>query len=258
MLFVYLEATFISILQSIHLLINTSQPLKQPKFIVIEGLDGSGKSTQLELLKEYLTKHGISFRHIHFPRLNEGVYGHLIAEFLRGDFGANDLVHPKLVALLFAGDRKDFARTIHQWLEEGHCVIADRYVYSNIAFQCAKLEEMSEKEQLKDWILDLEYKNFQIPMPDASLFLDVSTKAAAKALSEDDARSERHYLSGNKDIHESDLEFQGRVHQEYLNLVTSEDRFDVLRCVNAAGERLSPEATHQEIIRWLFEMQVLD
>lgn len=231
--------------------------MKQSKFIVIEGLDGSGKSTQLELLKEYLTTQGISFRHIHFPRLNEGVYGHLIAEFLRGDFGANDLVHPKLVALLFAGDRKDFAQTINTWLAEGHLVIADRYVHSNIAFQCAKLEDKREKIKLKDWILELEYKYFQIPIPDASLFLDVSTKAVAKALSEDDVRDQRQYLSGNKDIHESDMEFQERVHQEYLNLVASEERFDVLRCVNASGERLSPDATHHAIIRRLHEMQVL-
>lgn len=228
----------------------------QSKFIVIEGLDGSGKSTQLELLQSHLTEKGISFRHIHFPRLGEGVYGTLVADFLRGAFGKLEEVHPKLVALLYAGDRKDFAATITQWLADGHLVIADRYVYSNIAFQCAKKADVNEKQDIKQWILDLEYQYHRIPVPDLSLFLDVATNVAAKAISEDDLRTSREYLGGAMDIHESDLNFQVLVHQEYLNLIQSESDFHLVRCVNENGERLSPGQTHREIIRKLQELQV--
>ena len=231
--------------------------MKQSKFIVIEGLDGSGKSTQLELLQSYLEEKGVIFRHVHFPRLGQGVYGTLVADFLRGAFGKLEEVHPKLVALLYAGDRKDFAETIAHWLAEGILVIADRYVYSNIAFQCAKCIEPREKEELKQWILDLEYGYYKIPKPDFSLFLDVSIVSAAKALSEDDERTTRDYLNGSQDIHESDLDFQERVHQEYLNLTRSEEDIHRLLCVDKHGQRLSPDYTHRAIIRKLQEMNIL-
>ena len=110
------------------------------KFIVIEGLDGCGKSTQVRLLQQKLEADGTAHRFIHFPMLNQGVYGNLTAEFLRGEFGSLEEVHPKLVALLFANDRLEHIGIIREWLDKGYCVLADRYVYSNVAFQCAKLK----------------------------------------------------------------------------------------------------------------------
>ena len=89
------------------------------QFVAIEGLDGSGKSTQIELLLTYLHNKGVETRFIHFPRHNDGVFGTLISKFLRGEFGNVSQVHPQLVALLFAEDRKDFAKTIREWLSNG-------------------------------------------------------------------------------------------------------------------------------------------
>ena len=152
------------------------------KFIVIEGLDGCGKSTQVSLLQQRLQQEGIAYRFIHFPMLNQGVYGTLIAEFLRGEFGTLEEVHPKLVALLFANDRLEHVRKIREWLDEGCCVLADRYVASNIAFQCAKLKNEQEKTDLKNWILDFEFTHNRLPRPDKTFFLNVPISFIRKSL----------------------------------------------------------------------------
>jgi hypothetical protein len=107
-------------------------------FIVIEGIDGSGKSTQLKKTLEFLGRQRVRFKYIHFPRTDSPVYGDLIARFLRGDLGDLKSVNPYLVALIYAGDRYDARIQISEWLNEGFLVVADRYVYSNVAFQCAK------------------------------------------------------------------------------------------------------------------------
>ena len=107
--------------------------------IVIEGLDGAGKSTQVKMMREYLEKRCPRLEYIHFPRYDAPVYGGLIGKFLRGGFGEIDKVHPQLVALLFAEDRHGAAEEIKRVLASGGTVLLDRYVYSNIAYQCAKM-----------------------------------------------------------------------------------------------------------------------
>ena len=125
------------------------------RFLVIEGLDGSGKSTQVELLRNYLDERAVKYKYLHFPRLEEGVYGSLIARFLRGEMGDISQVDPYLVALIFAGDRLDAKAMLEKWMKEDYLVIVDRFVYSNIAFQCAKQASLDEQKKLADWIIDL-------------------------------------------------------------------------------------------------------
>ena len=85
--------------------------------VVLEGLDGAGKSTQVKRLRTYLEQIRPGLEYIHFPRYDAPVYGDLISRFLRGDFGANDAVHPQLVALLFAEDRHGAAPFLRERLE---------------------------------------------------------------------------------------------------------------------------------------------
>ena len=88
--------------------------------LVIEGLDGAGKSTQIKKVCSYLEQHDKPYKYLHFPRVEEGVFGDLVARFLRGDLGKNDEVNPYLVALIYAGDRNDAAKEIKQWLNYNH------------------------------------------------------------------------------------------------------------------------------------------
>jgi len=223
----------------------------QGKIIVIEGLDGAGKSTQIELLKSKLEAIGIDYKYIHFPMLNQGRYGELIAEFLRGEYGALNDVHPKLVAVLFANDRKEHIEKVNQWLHEGCFVLMDRYVNSNIAFQCAKIADESEKEKLKRWILDFEFNYNQLPLPYLSFFLNVSLDSIRKSLSKTRNGNERDYLNGKQDIHEESLTLQKKVHEEYLKMLTEQKNFIPIDCCDEKNQLLSPEHINSMILNKL-------
>ncbi|MEN8156543.1 MAG: dTMP kinase [Bacteroidota bacterium] len=220
-------------------------------FIVIEGLDGSGKSTQLKLLREHLEKEEVPYKYLHFPRLGEGVYGELVARFLRGEMGANDQVDPYLVALIFAGDRADAASMIRQWMEEGFLVIVDRYVYSNIAFQCAKLMDRDERERLRRWILDLEFNHNDLPVPGINLFLNVPFGFTRQQLKKPREGADRAYLMGERDIHEENLDFQEQVRQEYLSLRQFVDDLTLIDCTDGTGGMRPPEEISQLIVQQL-------
>ena len=217
-------------------------------FIVLEGLDGAGKSTQIAKLREMYRLRGVESEYLHFPRFDAPVYGELIARFLRGDLGSVESVNPYVVALLYAGDRADAAATIRKWLDEGKVVIVDRYVYSNIGYQCAKLSCCEERRVLKEWILDMEYEKFGIPRPDVSLFLDVPFAFTAKKLSENREGDDRAYLHGAKDIHESSLDLQRSVREVYLEAAREDNDIQVVDCSTDEGNMASPEVIFERIM----------
>jgi dTMP kinase len=218
-------------------------------FIVIEGLDGSGKSTQLKLLREFLEGKSVRFKYLHFPRLEEGIYGKLIARFLRGELGANEQVDPYLVALIFAGDRADAASLIRGWMDEGYLVIVDRYVYSNIAFQCAKLDDPSGQQELRDWILDLEFGYHGLPKPAINMYLNVPFEFTRQQLKKARDGEDRAYLKGERDIHEEDLDFQEKVRQVYLSLRSHVTDLELIDCMDDRGHMLSPGAISDKILK---------
>ena len=216
-------------------------------FIVLEGLDGAGKSTQIKQLRELLTSRGIESEYVHFPRFDSPVFGELIARFLRGELGSVESVDPYIVALLFAGDRADMAPQIRAWQAEGKVVIVDRYVYSNIGYQCAKLATEEQRARLKQWILDTEYGYYNIPRPDLSLFLDVPFAFTAKSLTEQRSGDDRAYLNGEKDIHESSLDLQQMVRNVYLEAAKSDEALQVIDCSNAEGGMDTPQGIFSRI-----------
>jgi dTMP kinase len=218
------------------------------KLIVIEGLDGSGKSTQIELLKSKFNTKRIKYQYIHFPMLNKGAYGDLIAEFLRGEYGSVKEVAPKLVALLFANDRKEHIDQIIEWLNNDYFVLADRYVNSNIAFQCAKIESKSEKEKLKKWILEFEYGYNRLPVPFLSFFLDVPFDFIKKSLSTERKGDERDYLKGKQDIHEESFTLQKNVYAEYRQMLQEQDNFIRIDCGNENNGINAPEYINELIL----------
>lgn len=214
---------------------------------VLEGLDGAGKSTQVKKLKDYLESIYKDLEYTHFPRYDAPVYGNLIGKFLRGAFGPIETVHPQLVALLFAEDRHGAGAQIRQKLENGGAVLLDRYVYSNIAYQCAKLQDKAEAEELRQWIFDTEYGEFQLPKPDLNIFLDVPIDFVENSLTHPREEEGREYLEGGKDIHEADIEFQKRVRAIYKRQAELDPDFIVIDCSGADGRILSIEGIFAKI-----------
>ena len=224
--------------------------------IVLEGLDGAGKSTQVKLLKEYLIGKGVNLRYLHFPRYDSQPYGELIGKYLRGDFGSIEQVHPQIVALLFALDRMDASATIREWLADGDCVLLDRYVYSNIAYQCSKImmqpqfaqnrEELAK--ELRNWIFDTEYGKYGIPKPDLNLFLNVPIEFVDSKLKESrSGDDDRDYLNGKADIHEADIRFQMSVREIYLQQTEMDSDFVKVCCEDALGKMLPPAQIFENI-----------
>ena len=216
-------------------------------FIVLEGLDGAGKSTQIRMLRQLFADRGVESEYVHFPRFDSPVYGQLIARFLRGEFGGVQEVDPYLVALIFAGDRADAAPQIRRWLAEGKAVVLDRYVYSNVGFQCAKLPAGEERDRLADWIVNLEFGHNALPRPDLSLFLDVPFAFTERKLSEAREGDDRDYLQGGQDIHEASLQLQQDVRSVYLALAAKDPSLRVVDCSDASGAMESPEGIFAKI-----------
>ena len=216
-------------------------------FIVLEGLDGAGKSTQIRMLRQLFADRGVESEYVHFPRFDSPVYGQLIARFLRGEFGGVQEVDPYLVALIFAGDRADAAPQIRQWLAEGKAVVLDRYVYSNVGFQCAKLPAGEERDRLADWIVNLEFGHNALPRPDLSLFLDVPFAFTERKLSEVREGDARDYLQGGQDIHEASLQLQQDVRSVYLASAAKDPSLRVVDCSDASGAMESPEGIFAKI-----------
>jgi dTMP kinase len=223
------------------------------KLFVIEGVDGSGKSTQLKLLSEHLLSKGHDCEFLHFPRTDAPYFGELIARFLRGEFGSLNEVDPYLVAILYAGDRKDASEKIKGWLEKKKIVLLDRYTYSNIAYQCAKIDDLISQEKLMKWILALEFDHFAIPKPDMNIFLDVPFSFTEKKLLSNRSGNERRYLNGTKDIHEGSLDFQKKVRDIYLKAARSDHRLVVVDCRDSNGQMRAPQAISSIILKIISE-----
>lgn len=185
------------------------------KLIVIEGLDGSGKSTQLERLSARLEAEGKKVRTISFPDYDDPS-STLVKMYLDGAFGkgAED-VNAYAASIFYAADRyASYKRRWGDYYEAGGLVLAGRYVSSNAVHQASKLPR-EEWENYLAWLEELEYKRIRIPRPDAVLFLDMPIEASQKLLSGRYGGDET-----KKDLHERDISYQRRCREAALYAAT--------------------------------------
>lgn len=172
------------------------------KLIVLEGLDGSGKSTQLDRLFENLEKDGVNSKWVSFPNYDDDSSA-LVKMYLAGQFGKKPGdVNAYAASTFYAVDRySSFKKDWGKHYNDGGVIVSGRYTTSNAIHQCSKLPE-SEWEDFLSWLYDFEYNKLGIPAPDKVIFLDMPTEISQKLM---DKRYDAN--GGHKDIHESDLEY---------------------------------------------------
>jgi dTMP kinase len=187
---------------------------KQGKFIVIDGIDSSGKATQAEIMKKYLEHAGYKVKIISFPQYDKKSAG-LVENYLEGKYGDLDEVNPYQASILYAVDRFDAKIHIEELLEKGYIVIANRYTTANLAHQGSKLNTALHRQTFYEWAKNLEYKILNIPQPDAIFFLNVKAEIAERLLT---TRVREDWENKFNDIHEKNFYYQKATENAYLEI----------------------------------------
>ena len=206
--------------------------------IAIDGVDASGKQTQTEKLFERLKDAGVNVRMISFPAYDKPS-SVLVKEYLNGDYGkkAED-VNAYAASVLFAADR--FSTFKKDWIEDynnGVVIIADRYVSSNMIHQAGKISDVSEKDAFLDWVWDLEFKKFELPEPEKTIFLDMPTEYGLKLMAN---RNNKITGEEQKDIHEDDREYMKKSYDNAF-YVAKKFGWTTISCVKDGEIRTNDE-----------------
>jgi dTMP kinase len=196
--------------------------------LAIEGIDGAGKGTQAARLAETAAGHGRRVASFSFPLYDDNPFSRAVGDYLNGEFGTADEVHPELAALLYAGDRFHARPRIVAALQDHDLVVCDRYVASNQAHQGAKLTG-KERRRLLDWLEEVEFGEFALPRPQLVILLDAPVALARRLVGRKAARG---YTTLEADIHEADAAHSGATREVYLELA---DR-DGWQVVSTAGD----------------------
>jgi dTMP kinase len=213
------------------------------KLIAIEGIDGSGKRTQLELLARALESRGIECVSVSFPRYDSS-FGQLVAQYLNGDFGPLSAVDPHFSAMLYAGDRLEAKPELDAALSAGKTVLADRYIASNLAHQTARV---APEQRLKflHWLQRLEYSLYDLPAEDLVLFLRLPVTEAHRLVGMKQARE---YTALRRDLQEADVRHLEEAAYIYESLAAT-PTWAAIECVlQPEGALLAPEAIHAAVL----------
>jgi dTMP kinase len=213
------------------------------KLIALEGIDGSGKRTQLDLLAHALEARGISILRISFPRYDSS-FGKLAGRYLNGDFGPLEAVDPHLSALLYAGDRFEAKGEIESALATGKLVLADRYIGSNLAHQTERVPP-DERDEFLAWLKHVEYGIYGLPVEDLVVYLRIPAPDAYRLIG---LKAPRSYTSHQHDILEANVTHLEQTAGIYDRLAT-ERNWVRIDCTNlASGILYSPQEIHRAVL----------
>lgn len=220
--------------------------MQKGKLIVIDGIDGSGKATQVKLLEKRFKKEGKKVKTIDFPRYQGNFFGSLIGEFLTGKYGDFVKMNSRAVSVLYAADRFESSSEIRRWLEEGSTVIADRYATANQIHQGGKISNLKDRKEFLKWLDKMEYFVFKIPRPDLVIYLDVPFEVSKKRLQEKTAKDKKKYLKGGKDVVEENLRYLKDSRESALLLAKENKNWVKIDCCKGKV-CVNPEQVGEEV-----------
>jgi dTMP kinase len=198
------------------------QPDKQTAgaLIALEGIDGTGKTTQVSLLCERLNARGIRSETLSFPQYDT-FFGKLVGDLMRGDLGNLTDASPYLIALPYALDRLKATKKIQAMLADGVTLICNRYTGSNAAFQAARLADPQDAQKLIDWVFEAEYNVLGIPKPTLNIVYTLDFATAGALVNQ---KTPRDYLQGQKvDVNEANEALQRTAGLLYERLANQPD-----------------------------------
>jgi len=215
------------------------------KLIAFEGIDGSGKRTQMDLLRNLLATGGSghSVYSTGFPQYDSW-FGKLVGQFLNGDYGPLDALDPHLTALLYAGDRFEAKPNLEAALNNGQIVLVDRYIGSNLAHQTARVPP-DKQVAFRSWIEHLEYSIYGLPREDRIVYLRVPPREAQALVAK---KSERAYTSSKQDILEASLRHL-EIAAGIYDALALESPWVTIECFDTArGAMRAPKDIAQDVL----------
>ena len=220
--------------------------MKRGKLIVIDGTDGSGKATQVDLLVEALKKEGRKVKVVDFPEYYSNFFGKFIGHCLSEQYYNFVSVHPKIASVLYAADRFEGKGKIEKWLKEGYTVVANRYASSNQIHQGGKISNIKKREAFIGWLAEMEYGVFKIPKPDVVFYLNLPMNIITRLIKERNKNSTRTYLGAKKDLVEKDKKYMTNSNKSALWLAKTQKNWVKIECAKRDEIRSRPDI-HEEI-----------
>jgi dTMP kinase len=219
------------------------------KLFVIDGTDGSGKQTQFELLKKRLDEDGIEYKTVSFPNY-DSPSSSLVKMYLSGEFGENARdVSAYVASTFYAVDRyATFQKEFKEYYNNGGIILADRYTTANMVHQAGKIYDEKEREKFLNWLFDLEFNIYGLPIPTEVFFLNMPPEKVKELIKN---RENKFTHNNKKDIHERDAKHLEDAYNAACSLV---DKYNwkEIKCVKD-NEIRTREDIHEEIYKEVYD-----
>ena len=219
------------------------------KLFVIDGTDGSGKQTQFDLLKKHLDEDGIYYKTVSFPNY-DSPSSSLVKMYLSGEFGENAKdVSPYIASTFYAADRyATFQKEYKKYYEEDGIILADRYTTANMVHQAGKIHDEKEREKFLNWLFDLEFNLYGLPVPSKVFFLNMPPEKVKELIKN---RENKFTHNEKKDIHERDRKHLEEAYNAACDLAKKYN-WNEIKCVKENVLR-TRENIHEEIYKIVYD-----